>query len=56
MSHTPEPWRVGSGTANLIVYGPTGYAVANAVVHHGRHEAEQCEDNQAPLCDVCMDQ
>ncbi len=40
--HTPGPWHVANGP---IVYAPDGFAIANAVVFHGRHEPEASQAN-----------
>lgn len=36
--HTPGPWHVGEGKAEIIVYAPDGYAVADAQVFHFNHD------------------
>lgn len=36
--HTPGPWHVGKGEQAQIVYDEGGWAVANAVVFHRKHE------------------
>ena len=43
--HTPGPWHRSTLKGGLIVYGPDGYAIANAQVWHGRHEEFSAEGN-----------
>jgi hypothetical protein len=41
--HTFGPWHTGGD--GTIVYAPDGFAVANAVVFHGRHGDGEAEAN-----------
>lgn len=38
--HTPGPWHLGVKQAEAIVYDSRGWAIANAIVYHGEHDAE----------------
>jgi hypothetical protein len=37
---TKGPWHTGEGRSSLFVFASDGYAIANAVVYHGRHSGE----------------
>lgn len=40
--HTPGPWHTGAeDIAPCIVYGTNGFAICNAVIHHGKHSESE---------------
>lgn len=48
--HTAGSWHTGIGKAARIVYAPDGWAVADAVVSHGRHgDVEVSKANAARI-------
>lgn len=43
--HTPGPWHVGMKQAHRIIYDPTGWAVADATVYHGKESQNEMMAN-----------